>query len=166
MQDHLSTRPTIRDARPEDVPELVALINALNRHEGTAQTMTEKHAQFMLFYPQRPVRMRGRVAVALGKLLGFVLFYEGYDTASTSMGFHVADIFVVPDARGRSIGRLLMSDVAALCLDAGGKWCSLTALTDNASALAFYDALGFATPDVAFRSIGPKGLRILVDESK
>lgn len=166
MQDHLSTQHTIRDARVEDVPELVALINALNRHEGTPQTMTVAHAEFILFHPQRKVRMRCRVAVSRGRLLGFILFYEGYDTASTSMGFHIADVFVSHDVRRQSIGRALVVDVAALCLDSGGEWCSLTAMAQNASAAAFYDALGFVAPEVAFRCIGPKGLRILVDESK
>lgn len=161
MQDQLSTRAGLRDAKPEDVPQLVALINALNKHEGTAQTMTVQHAEFILFNPARAVRMRCRVATVSTKVIGFVLFYEGYDTATTSMGFHVADIFVADAYRGQSLGRMLMADVAVLCLAQGGEWCSLTALASNASAQTFYDVLGFHTPEVKFRSIGPKGLGIL-----
>jgi len=165
MQDQLSTRLTIRDVRADDVAQLVELINALNAHEGTAQSMTQQHAEFMLFHPARPVRMHCRVAVLGARVIGFVLFYDGYDTASTSMGFHIADIFIEPDFRRQRVGEQLMRDVAALCLAQGGEWCSLTALSRNVAAIGFYDTLGFASPKVTFRSIGPQGLASLVNRT-
>ena len=163
MQQHLSTSPIIRNATRSDIPELVTLINVLNTHEGIAATMNAHHAEQMLF--SNGV-MRCVVAEHAHALCGFVLFYAGYDTASISFGFHIADIFVSPEHQRDGIGRALMRDVAALCLHENGQWCSLTAARSNLAANAFYDALGFATPDVTFRAIGATGLQRLVDAGK
>lgn len=163
MQDELSTPLTVRDARVSDVPRLVALINALNAHEGIAPTMTERHAEFVLFSSQRPVALHCVLVASPRDIVGFVLYYRGYDTASTSYGFHVADIFVMEEWRARGVGRILMGEVAKRCLDSGGQWCSLTVLRDNAHAQSFYDALGFHQMDVVFRAIGAEGLALLRD---
>lgn len=161
MQDKLSTPLTVRDARPEDVPQLVALINALNVHEGGVHTMTEVHAEFVLFSPQRPVPLQCVVSCSAREVVGFVLYYRGYDTASTSFGYHIADIFVLQEKRAQGVGAILMAEVAKRCLDSGGQWCSLTVLQNNRNARLFYDALGFHAPDVSFRAVGPKGLEQL-----
>lgn len=161
MQEELSTPLALRDARPQDVPELVGLINMLNTHEGAQPTMTESHAEFVLFSPQRPVPLHCLVATYGPAIAGFMLYYHGYDTASTSFGYHIADVFVKYDRRGRGIGRILMAEVAKRCVESGGQWCSLTAAHDNAGAQAFYDAMGFQSPDVSFRAIGPRGLGAL-----
>ena len=161
MLDELSTLLTVRDARLQDVQQLVALINALNAHEGGAPTMTHAHAEFVLFSSQRPVNVQCVVATSSREIVGFVLYYQGYDTASTSFGFHVADIYVAHDHRARGVGRVLMCEIAKRCLDSGGQWCSLTVLRDNAEAQSFYDALSFQHPQVSFRAIGPSGLNLL-----
>ncbi len=161
MQEELSTKLAIRDAKRDDVPQLVQLINALNLHEGGGETMTEQHADFMLFSSQRPVPLHCVVATSFRTVYGFVLFYQGYDTASTSFGFHIADIYVSVEHRSQGVGRILMREVARRCLEQGGQWCSLTALKNNQDAHQFYDALGMHSPDVTFRAIGPKGLASL-----
>ncbi len=161
MLRELSTPVQVRDAKLEDVPQLVALINALNVHEGIAPSMTEQHASFVLFSHQRPIELQCVVATMSRLVVGFALFYRGYDTASTSFGFHVADIFIDLEHRMQGVGRIIMAELAKRCLDVGGQWCSLTVAANNSKAHAFYDALGFFQPSVGFRSIGPSGLAYL-----
>lgn len=165
MQEELSTPLALRDARPQDVPELIALINALNMHEGGEPTMTATHAEFVLFSPQRPVPLHCVVATSGPAIAGFILYYRGYDTASTSFGFHVADVFVRQERRMQGIGKVLMAEVAKRCLGSGGQWCSLTVSHDNADAQVFYDVMGFQRPGVSFRAIGPRGLGTLCSDS-
>lgn len=162
MHDELSTPLAVRDAVATDVPQLVTLINALNIHEGLEATMTDAHAAFVLFSPQRPVPVSCIVATRQREVIGFVLYYPGYDTASTSFGYHIADIFVALSQRTKGVGRLLMQEVATRCLHSGGAWCSLTTASANMDAAAFYDALHFHAPQVVFRAIGPKGLSSLL----
>jgi GNAT superfamily N-acetyltransferase len=161
MVTRLSTPLIIRDAREGDVTALVPLINALNLHEGGAATMTEEVLHTALFTHSSSIALNCLVAQIAEALCGFVLYYRGYDTASISEGFHVADIFVSDDMRGNSIGRSLIAEIATRCLDSGGQWCSLTALRSNLDAHVFYDALGFHAPDVTFRAIGARGLDLL-----
>jgi ribosomal protein S18 acetylase RimI-like enzyme len=161
MHSELSTSVQVRDAKPEDVFQLVSLINALNVHEGIAPSMTEQHATFVLFSPQRPVELHCVVATMPRSIVGFALYYRGYDTASTSFGFHLADIFIENGLRKQGVGRIIMGEIARRCLDSGGQWCSLTVAAQNNAAHAFYDALGLHLPDVTFRSIGAKSLGLL-----
>jgi ribosomal protein S18 acetylase RimI-like enzyme len=161
MVTRLSTRLTIRDAREEDAAALVSLINALNLYEGGAASMTEEALHTALFTHSSAVALQCLVAQMEESLCGFVIYYRGYDTASLSEGFHIADIFVIESMRGHSVGRCLIGELAARCLDSGGQWCSLTALRSNVEAYAFYDALGFHAPDVTFRAIGARGLDLL-----
>lgn len=162
MHDELSTPLAVRDAVAADVPQLVTLINALNVHEGLVASMTEAHAAFVLFSSQRPVALHCVVATQQREVIGFVLYYQGYDTASTSFGFHIADIFVSLSHRTKGVGRLLMREVARRCLHSGGAWCSLTTAAGNSDANAFYDTLDFHAPGVVFRAIGPSGLSRLL----
>lgn len=167
MAEQLSTPHStpswvIREAKRDDVTALVELINALNVHEGTSQTMTWQHAEHILFSDQRQVELFCKVALINNLVIGFVLFYRGYDTASTSFGLHISDIYVVQSARNQGIGKALMVDVAHTCLAMGGQWCSLTTARNNHSARSFYDACGCAVQPVEFRAIGAKGMKALI----
>lgn len=159
---HQTQPTTIRDVRRDDVKQLVDLINALNLHEGTQESMTIQHAEYILFSPQRPIELLCKVAISRERIVGFILFYRGYDTASTSFGIHIADLFVEKSYRKCGVGTMLMRCVAQICLDMGAKWCSLTSARNNAAAKAFYDACQCFAQPVEFRAMGESGLRALL----
>lgn len=159
---HNSPSWVIRQAKRDDVVALVNLINALNVHEGTSQTMTWQHAEYILFSDQRQVELYCKVALINNAVIGFVLFYRGYDTASTSFGLHISDIYVEQSARKHGIGKALMAEVANTCLSMGGQWCSLTTAQNNHAARVFYDACGCAVQPVEFRAMGAKGMKSIM----
>lgn len=162
MADELSTLLKVRAVERADIGDLVALINALSEHEGITASMTKAHAEFALFSMQRPLQLQADVAVKGRQMVGFVLSYAGYDTASTSYGMHIADIFVAADMRGVGVGTLLVKAVARRCLEFGGQWCSLTVASENEAAMRFYDSLGMHVPNVSFRTIGANGMGVLL----
>jgi ribosomal protein S18 acetylase RimI-like enzyme len=68
----------------------------------------------------------------------------GYD-GHRGWVFYVA---VAPDARGRGFGRALMREVERLLREAGCPKLNLLVRDDNAQALGFYRALGYAQDKV------------------
>lgn len=154
----LSTHVLLRDARAGDVPQVARLANALSAAMGETKVITESALYEALFGEDRQVALQCVVAEA-EQLVGMVLFYPGYDTASSSNGMHIADIYVSEGARGQGIGTRLIGVVAEACMGMGGSWCSLTVLDQNPAAQKFYDALGFVTQPVAFQAIGLRGMQ-------
>jgi ribosomal protein S18 acetylase RimI-like enzyme len=161
MMPPLSTHVLLRDVRSSDIPQLTRLVNALSQAMGDSVIVTESALDAALFAPDRQVVLQCTVAEA-EQLYGFVLYYPGYDTASSSIGLHIADIYVAENVRGKGIGTQLISAVAEACIRMGGEWCSLTVLTKNPAARAFYDALGFITQPVSFQAIGKSGMQNLL----
>ncbi len=102
--------------------------------KGTAQTIAQ-HG----FGP----KPRFRVLLAESSFpLGLILYFPEYSSWRGQMGVYVQDIFVRPAARGLGLGRILL---AKACQDADWNPQFLTLMVGrkNASARAFYGALGF-----------------------
>ena len=82
-----------------------------------------------------------------GKIVGYALFYAGYDVDTASRGVHLADLFVAESARRRGVGRALVAAVARECRRTGGAWIAWFVQRDNREARAFYRALGARQDD-------------------
>jgi len=155
----ISTQPIIRPAQPPDVHAISALLAALYREEQAAHVHTPQSLAEALFGREPPVQLYGLVAVDADAIVGVVLYYRGYDVASASSGFHLADMVVAPTARRRGVGKQLVARLAEQCLAAQGQWLSLTVLRANIAAHGFYRALAFTFVDVDFCAMGLSGLR-------
>ena len=56
---------------------------------------------------------------------------------------YLAELYVVPDKRGRGIGRALMDEVFAVAREKGAAHIELNTSEDDAAARALYEKLGF-----------------------
>ena len=76
-----------------------------------------------------------------GEAVGYALYFQTFSSFLAKRGLWLEDLFVLPEHRGRGVGRALLSAVAARVPDAGGRleWC---ALDWNELALGFYRGLG------------------------
>jgi ribosomal protein S18 acetylase RimI-like enzyme len=102
------------------------------------------------------------VAEEASRIVGFVMFYSGYDLASASAGYHLGDIVVKPQKRGRGIGTLLMQSLAQQALADNKLWMSWTVSRTNENARKFYsDVIKASQIDVEFMAVGISALRRL-----
>src|SRR5690349_942026 len=99
---------SIRPATERDVPLILSFIRQLAEYERLLDAVkaTEEALRSTLFGP-KPV---GEVLIAEdgGTPVGFALFFQNYSTFLAQPGLYLEDLFVIPSARGRGVGRLLL----------------------------------------------------------
>ena len=77
-----------------------------------------------------------------GRALGFVQLYPAFSTVSLQPLYILNDLFVIPDARGRGAGELLLATAQRYCKESGGKGLALETAVDN-PAQRLYERLGW-----------------------
>lgn len=77
-----------------------------------------------------------------GQPAGFALYFFNYSTWVGRPGVYVEDLFVLPQFRGRGIGKELLREAAAIAVEAGCQRLQLQVLDWNTPAIEFYRALG------------------------
>jgi GNAT superfamily N-acetyltransferase len=132
----------IRPAAPPDVPVVADLIRQLARYEKLEQdvTMTEELLAAGLFGP-RPYA-EAVLAETDGQAIGFALFFHNFSTFLARPGIYLEDLFVVPEQRGRGIGRALLTHLAKLAVERGCGRLEWAVLNWNRDAIGFYESLG------------------------
>lgn len=77
-----------------------------------------------------------------GSPAGFALFYDFYSTWEGSPGIYLEDLFVYPDARGKGIGKLLLSRLTDIATSRGCTRLDWMVQNSNSSAQNFYANFG------------------------
>jgi GNAT superfamily N-acetyltransferase len=73
---------------------------------------------------------------------GFALYFANYSTFLARPGLYLEDLFVRPEARGRGIGRRLLSYLASVVVQREWGRLEWRVLDWNETALQFYQRLG------------------------
>jgi GNAT superfamily N-acetyltransferase len=82
------------------------------------------------------------IAEENGKPLGFALFFHNFSTFLAQPGIYLEDLFVLPEARGKGVGRALLERLAQLAVDRGCGRLEWAVLDWNRDAIRFYESLG------------------------
>lgn len=132
----------IRQAAPEDVPLILALIRelALYEHEPDAVHATEAGLLEYGFGPQP--RFGCFLAESDGTPAALALFFHNFSTWTGHPGIHLEDLFVREPFRGQGIGKALLATMAQFCLDRGYPRLQWEVLGWNQNAIDFYQAHG------------------------
>jgi GNAT superfamily N-acetyltransferase len=146
----------IRPATEADVPLIFGLIQALAEYERLAHEVvaTEAMVRESLFGP-RP-HAHAVIARASGDAVGLAIWFETYSTFLSKPGIYLEDLFVLPDARGKGIGRALLRHLARIAVDRGCGRIEWSVLDWNEPAIRFYRGLGARAMDewTVFRMTG------------
>lgn len=73
---------------------------------------------------------------------GFALFFPNYSTFLAQPGMYLEDLFVLPEFRGRGIGKALLAHLAGLAVQRGYGRLDWSVLDWNVPAIEFYRSIG------------------------
>lgn len=74
--------------------------------------------------------------------VGFAVYFHNFSTFLGKPGLYLEDLFVVPEMRGRGIGKALLSYLAQEAVEQDLPRMEWTCLNWNTPSLDFYHALG------------------------
>ena len=133
---------TIRPAREDEVPLVLAFVRELAQYEHLEHqaVATEDGMRKALFGP----RPYAEVVFACldAQPVGFALFFHNFSTFMGLPGIYLEDLFVRPSVRGRGLGRTLLKWLAALAVERGCGRLEWSVLDWNAPSIGFYRSLG------------------------
>ncbi|MEO8137076.1 MAG: GNAT family N-acetyltransferase [Betaproteobacteria bacterium] len=133
---------TIEPAKPEDLPEVMAMIRALAEFEKLSHLCIaqEDDLRDNLFAPVP------KVEVIIGRESGtavcFALFFHNFSTFLGRPGLYLEDLFVRPEFRRNGYGRAMLVHLAELAVTRGCGRFEWSVLDWNEPAIAFYQSLG------------------------
>ena len=137
----------IEPAREQDAPVVLHLIRALAEYEKLADqaVASEEDIRASLFGSQPAAEVV--LAYDDDRAAGFALFYHNYSTFLGRRGMYLEDLFVVPESRGRGIGRALLAHVAAIAVERRCGRFEWAVLDWNEPAIGFYRRMGARVMD-------------------
>jgi GNAT superfamily N-acetyltransferase len=154
--NHAPARPPrLRDAVPDDVPQILRLIQELAEYERAPDAVeaTEQHLRTALF-PSDPASARSHAIVAevdgadgRPQVVGMAVWYVTFSTWLGRHGLWLEDLFVRPQHRGSGLGKALLARLAALCVERGYGRLEWWVLNWNEPSIGFYRSLGAVAQD-------------------
>lgn len=126
----------------DGLPTLLALIRELAEYErlGNEVSATEQDLRESLF-GERSVA-EALLAHAGNEAVGMAVYFHNYSTFLGRHGLYLEDLFVLPQWRGRGLGRKLLARVARIAVERGCGRLEWSVLDWNEPALRFYQGIG------------------------
>jgi GNAT superfamily N-acetyltransferase len=134
---------TIRPAVESDVPLILRFIRALAGYEHLLDQVaaTEEGLARCLFRESRPAA-EALIAEYGGEGAGFALFFHTFSTFAGKRGLYIEDLYVLPEFRGRGLGKALIKEAARLAVERECGRLEWSCLDWNEPSIRFYLSLG------------------------
>ena len=131
----------IRPATAADVPLIFTLVRGLAEYEREPHSVQITEEQLLRdgFGPQPYYECL--IAEEDGRPAGFALYFPIYSTWQ-GPSLHLEDLFVLPEFRGKGIGKTLLNQVAAAAVKRGCARLQWDVLDWNQPAIDFYHSIG------------------------
>ena len=158
LEEVLSAQLVLREATAADVPQIHTFIRALAEFEREPHAVLTSEDDLLRDGFGAEPRFHCLMAEFGGVAVGFALYFYTYSTW-TGAGIHLEDLFVLPEYRGKGIGKALITRVAAVACEKGFHRMQWNVLDWNTPAIEFYGGLG-ATPLAAWQIMRVDGERL------
>ncbi len=137
----------IEPATESDIPLILSFIKGLAQYEGLAHEVvaTEENLRESLFGFRASTE--AVIAYIATEPVGLAVFFQNYSTFLGRSGLYLEDLFVLPEWRGRGLGRALLGYVARIAVTRGCGRLEWSVLDRNEPAIRFYRALGASPMD-------------------
>ena len=138
----MSNSIQIRQATAEDVPTILSFIRGLAEYEKLAHqcVATEESLRHTLFSEKRYAEVL--IAHLDNRPVGFALYFHNYSTFIAKPGIYLEDLFVLPEHRGKSVGKALLASVARIARERNCGRLEWSVLDWNEPAIEFYTRIG------------------------
>ena len=132
----------IRAATSADIPAIHRLIVELAIYEREPDAVKATHDDLhAALFGARAVA-ECVLAEVDGVAVGLALFFTNFSTWTGKPGLYLEDLFVMPEARGRGLGKALLVHLAGIAVARGYGRFEWSVLDWNTPAIEFYRALG------------------------
>jgi GNAT superfamily N-acetyltransferase len=153
---------TIREIRlPEDEPAILSFLHGLQDYEAAFEPNRRRDPEWAVEHwreaQHRCAERHGIMLVAEeeGKPVGWAFAHDSrgelFVVEAERHHGYLAELYVVPDARGRGHGRALMDGCAQWARERGHKLLMVGVLAQNAHAIRAYEGAGYAPYSLAMR---------------
>jgi GNAT superfamily N-acetyltransferase len=140
----------VRRSGEEDVPAAVGLFEALDRFQSPWRVFHprpdlagEAEARYRAALDPAGPRLHV-VAEREGRLMGMALGHALVPSSmSEELAVEVSNVIVLPEARGRGVGRALVAEIARWAVEGGARLLTIKTYSNNGEALRFWEGLGF-----------------------
>lgn len=136
----------IREAREDDLDEIVAMIKELATYERAPDqaraTADDLRAALFCDHPAVFCRIAETDQDNGNQVAGFALYFNNFSTWEGRPGLYLEDLFVRPQFRAQGLGGALLRHLAGIAADNGYARMEWAVLNWNASAIAVYDRIG------------------------
>ncbi len=137
----------LRAATPADAGLIVRFIRALAVYEKLGQEAKVTEADIVEALTSAGRRVSCEIAELDGEPVGFALWFYIYSTFNGRFSLFLEDLFVIPEARGKGVGKALLVRLAKRCADEDLGRMDWAVLAWNAPAIGFYEKLGARLTD-------------------
>lgn len=136
----------LRKATEADVPLILEFIRALAAYEHLEHEAVAKEdtVRDWLFCKQVAEVVIGEYE---GEPVGFALFFYNFSTFLGKAGIYLEDLFVMPELRGKGLGKALLAYVAKLAVERGCGRVEWSCLDWNTPSIEFYKSMGAVAKD-------------------
>ena len=135
-----------RFATEKDCALIHEFIRLLARNEKMTDqvTATEEMLREWIFN-----KRQAEVLFALedGKEAGFALFFHNFSTFLGRSGLYLEDLFVLPEYRGKGLGKALLGKLAQIAVERGYGRMEWSCLDWNRPSIDFYLSMGATAMD-------------------
>lgn len=137
----------IRDAAPADLGLILAFVRELAEYERLGHEVVATEEDFRRSLFGETPKARALVVERDGRPAGFAIWFYNFSTFLGRPGIYVEDVYVRPEFRGASIGRMIFRHLAARALEEGCGRLEWWVLDWNESAIRFYRSIGAVPMD-------------------
>ena len=132
----------IHDATEADAALILNLINALAEYERLAHEVVATEAMVRESFFGPAPHAHAVIARIGGEPVGFMIWFSTYSTFLSRPGIYLEDLFVLPQWRGKGIGKALLRHLARIAVERGCGRIEWSVLDWNETAIRFYRSLG------------------------
>lgn len=133
---------TIRNATSADTALMLKLIQGLAEYERAPNAVVASEEDLLRDGFGPTPKYRCVIAEWDNRPAGFAFFFYNYSTWRGRPGLYLEDLFVIPEMRGKGIGKALLQRVAEIAVREDCYGISWMVLEWNEPAIKFYESLG------------------------